>query len=393
MNLPILQGVSTNTDFAELIQQVGKTGKNIAEKGGNRHASSFSELAMFSTVAALAYWGINFLFFRKNLNSIVSLLIVALIIFFLIPTFKWTAGIAGLLLHTDIVWRFFFGGPWFLFLPLIVFKITCRCRYPQTYASFLLLTVLTGIFFLSQNYFNKALSGNVYSLYNSFFKDRVGVQYTADTLTYLEQKIENKTGGLDKKEVLLYIRSDLATLSRAVYGYYALSHRRISIPMHHFYGNHMEQQYKLVPINLPPDFPKDRNIFLRFKLDAKNISSAHPPILTGGSTTLFKLDHVDLGKEYLFIEGWAFLEAQRGESVVYIVLQSDQNTFMFDTSQRFRRDVGKYFRSTEFENKGFLATIIRKDLKPGNYRIGLLIKQKDQQGMVFSKLSVIIPGI
>ena len=245
---------------------------------------------------------------------------------------------------------------------------------------------------MSHVYFDKALSGNIQSLHNSFFKERVGLQYSAETLDLLEQTIDRQTGDTEKKDIILYIRGDLATLSRAVFGYYAYAHRRTFIPMRKFYDRRLRHHYKLIPIYLPTNFPKDRDIFLHFKLDGKYISTPQTPILKGDTPVHFSLDHVDRGQGYLFIEGWAFLEPQQRQSEVYVILQSSQETSMFDTSQIFRRDVGKYFKSQKLENQGFLASIKTGDIKPGVYRIGLLVKQGERQGLVFSERWVKKPG-
>jgi len=390
LNLPFLLGVSTHSSFTDLLQQIATTGNNIVERGGNRLHNSFSELAMVSTAAGVIYWFFNLVFLRNKPNKIIFPIIAALILFFLIPTFTWFAGVTGLLLHENIVWRFFFASPWFLFIPLIVLKITSCCRFSKTYAFLILFAILSATFFASQTYLHKALSGNIHSLYNSFSREKVGPQYTAETLALLKQTIEQQTIDIEKKDVMLYLRSDLATLARALYGYYTFSYRRTFIPMHQFYTNRMEQQYKLIPINLPLNFPKDRDIFLNFKLDSKSISCPKPPIYDGTKDVLFSLDHVDLGKKYLFIEGWAFLKEQLSESSVFVVLQSKQKSFMFDTSKLFRKDVGKHFGLLQLENSGFLTTIKTSDVIKGTYRIGILVKQNDEQGFILSKRTVII---
>jgi hypothetical protein len=393
LNLPFSQSVSMLTGFAEIINQIGTIGENIVARGGNRLDNSFSELAIFASVAAFVYWGVILFFSRQKSTRIITLLCTALIIFYLIPTNKWLAGITGFLIHKDIIWRFFFGSPWFLFLPLIIVKLTSQWQFPKTIASLLLVAILAGTFFASQMYFNKALFGNISSLYNSFFKERVGLQYTEDNLSLLKDTIEQKTNSLDKKKVMLYLRGDLATLSRALYGYYALTHRRTILPMHYFYSSKLAKKYKIVPIKMPADFPKDRNIFLHFKLDTKNISKQQDIKLNGKSSILFNLEHADIGQKYIWIEGWALLKSYIGVSSVDVVLQSKQETVSFDTSPLFRRAVGKRFNSIKLENQGFLATIRRSELKPGNYRIGLYVEGNGQSGFIFSERSITIPQV
>jgi hypothetical protein len=161
--------------------------------------------------------------------------------------------------------------------------------------------------------------------------------------------------------------------------------------MHIFYSKQMDRQYQLVSIKQPLNFPKDRNIFLHFRLDAKKISKRADITLGGNTPTLFTVEHVDLSKEYLFIEGWAFLKGELCQAEVFVVLQSDRETLAFDTSRLFRRDLGLRFNSVQLDNNGFLATVKTAELIPGRYRIGLQVKQNDRQGFILTERVVRIP--
>ncbi len=390
MKLPFLQNLSIHSDFSSLTQQVGRTGTWISTGGGNRVGSSFSELASFASITALLFWVILWLLKKREMPPIIHLLSIAVIMFYLIPTSKWIAGIAGTLLNEDIIWRFFFASPWFIFPPLICYLITSSSRFPRMYTTLLLTGILLVSYSFSLNSTNQALSGNTRSLYNSFFKERVNLQYNDQDLLILKNSIHQQTRTLKKDTTMLYLRSDLATLARALWGYYTYSHRRIFIPMHKFYSMGLNDQYKLVPITLPSGFPKSREIFLKFNLDSRKISTLQNIIVKADSPVVFDVDHIDLGRKYLFIEGWAFLKKQTSNSDVYIVLRSEQRTQVFNTSELYRRDVGKRFNSIALENSGFLATIPRATLPKETYKIEIIVQQNDIQGHASTERSITI---
>lgn len=190
---------------------------------------------------------------------------------------------------------------------------------------------------------------------------------------------------------MLYLRSDLATIARGLWGHYVYSYRRTFIPMHRFYAAGLDKQYQLIPINLPQDFPKDRDIFLKFNLDERKISARQNNELTGTEPVRFDLDHADPGAMFLFIDGWAFLEKPGNTADVFVVLQSEQETLIFDTSEQFRNDIGLYFKSELLENSGFLATIPRAELSEGNYQISLLLIRGERRGYIATNRTVVIP--
>jgi len=366
-------------------KEIVSIGPGIVEN--NRQHNTFSELAVLSSVAALVYWCVFGIWFRDDSSRFVTLLCASLVIFYLIPSNIWLAGTTGLLLHKDIVWRFFFGSPWFIFLPLIALKFTQNRRLPEFAAPVLLLGLFCVTLFASQIYLNQALTGNARSLLNSFFKDRVGLQYSQDSIEHLKKIIMEETKDLDKDSYLLYLRGDMATIARALYGYYAYSHRRVFLPMHSFFGYGLSEKYELVPITLPPEFPKDPHIFTYFNLDLRSISQKQQLEVVEGGKVLFRIESVDRGERYLFVSGWAFLESQLGDSSVYVILESDKEVFIYDSSTIFRREIGQYFKSAELDNTGFIATIPIRDLAPGSYRVGLLVRQDNKEGFTFTNSS------
>lgn len=394
LDLPGMRIQFFQQEFSEILKVIRTTGESIVAHGGNRFGSSLSELAQFSLVAIFIYVLYVALFLRKLNNRLLNCLLLFTLIVFVVPINKWLAGIAGSVLHQDVIWRFFFASPWFLFLPYIFLKFCSQlCSNPRkqiiTSSGFLLI-VLILVVFGSEKYFNKALSGNFHSLIKSFDKKAVGLQYDDKTLRQFGDMITSAVGDLPKGKAMLYVRGDLATIARAVHGYYVYSHRRVSIPMHQFYRKKLHNNYQLVQVPVPVDFPKDRNIFLYFNLDEKKISSLKDIKISSEQEVVSHVDSADVQKGYIFIAGWAVLKGKLGGSEIFVVLESDNDRFAFDTSPKFRQNVGEFLKSTRLENSGFLATIKRKDLEPGTYKIGLLVKQDGAKGYTVSNRKVVI---
>lgn len=91
-------------------------------------------------------------------------------------------------------------------------------------------------------------------------------------------------------------------------------------------------------------------------------------------------------KELIYILGWAFVKGQDATNDdTYLVLQSKDKTYIFDTVPMKRRGVTKVFgRSTglNLDNSGFQAYIPDGVIKKGRYAIGIYIQ--NHQGRFFT---------
>lgn len=114
--------------------------------------------------------------------------------------------------------------------------------------------------------------------------------------------------------------------------------------------------------------------------------------VTGDGKVVFHLGSTDVGKDYLFVTGWAFLAAFKGEPNIFIILESDTNRFVYDSSELFRKDVGKHFKIENLNNPGFVATIPVRELIPDTYKVGILVAQSGGQGYVITNRVVTIPA-
>lgn len=388
IGLPWIKRLIAGYNSGQILPKITEAGVFLVEQGGNRWQSSLSELAIISLVLGVCFWVSTTLYSKKQNTSILNCVFGFALFIVLLPTVKLFAGITGTLLPKEIVWRFFFACPWFLVLPLFLLTITKKLKFGVllAYASIILVVGLT--YWGSQKIFNQAFSGNVDSLAQLFNKERIGLQYDAATLSDFEKLIDSAASGVPKNKVMLYLRGDLATLARGISGYYAFSHRRIMIPMHKFYQKGLDKNYKLINVAVPQDFPKDRNIFKYFSLDEKRLSVKTEIALSSGPDVLFHVESADYGKGFLFISGWATLKGQEGQPEIYVILQSERETLYFDTSPKFKYNVGQYLGSEKLENTGFLAIIQAKELNSKLYRIGLVVRQNGFESHVFSKRRV-----
>ena len=393
LQLPILAELTSVDGLSEIVHQIQLTGVRITEQGGNRLLSTFSELAILSLVFALLFYAMTVIPPRLRQGRVFALLLISMVFFSMIPAVTWVAGTVGVLLHEDIVWRFIFASPWFVFLPYIVLKLSSNNRFGAVYSSVVLCAIIAGTTYASDRFFNQALSGNISSLMDSFSKQKIGLQYSENDLNRLEQIIKTHLRAeKNQQKNMLYMRGDLSILARALYGYNSFAHRRVSIPMYDFYKREMDKNYNLVPVRVPKDYPKSRDIFLKFNLDAQFISQKVNTDTEGNSPVNYYIDHIDVGKDYLVIEGWAFFKDDSTDSDSFLVLESNSNTYVYDTSEVFRSDLGTVFKSSAFENRGFLATINLENIDPDNYQVGVLVKgDEKKQGIAFSRHNLKLP--
>ena len=99
---------------------------------------------------------------------------------------------------------------------------------------------------------------------------------------------------------------------------------------------------------------------------------------------VFDIDNISQDRDYLRINGWVFIEGQssRGQEV-YIVLQSNHDQFVFDSSVNCRSDIVKHFSRIDLDESGFIAIIRKSDMGKGVFRIGLYVKRDGNYGLVF----------
>jgi hypothetical protein len=103
---------------------------------------------------------------------------------------------------------------------------------------------------------------------------------------------------------------------------------------------------------------------------------------------------IDLFKDsptVLKIKGWSHIDSVDAEgSHTYLVLHSEHQSYIFDTSIEIRPDVTAAFPHLNLHNSGYTTSISKVDLIPGEYRIGFLIEKNNNKALELSDISVTI---
>ena len=129
--VPLLSLISSDETLGQIVQKIKTMGHEIVSLqdnlGLNRSESTFSEIARISQFLAIftfIFYFLKYIFKRgKGLNLSLFICLLALsTIFYLIPTVPFLAGLTGYIVSEGVVYRFFYVSPWFIFLPLILYK-------------------------------------------------------------------------------------------------------------------------------------------------------------------------------------------------------------------------------------------------------------------------------
>jgi SAM-dependent methyltransferase len=83
-------------------------------------------------------------------------------------------------------------------------------------------------------------------------------------------------------------------------------------------------------------------------------------------------------KAFTEIAGWAFLEGQNSEnSEIHVILESDSNTYVFDTELNKRPDVTTFFKTLNLnlDDSGFFVRIPKEAVERATYRVSICVKK------------------
>ena len=117
--------ILSNEHIVKLLQKINAVGHSVVDNL-NRFPNSFSEIALISLIGMIIF-RVNYLFIKdKNISfnrNFFDLLLVSSLLFFLIPMVPFLAGVAAYSTHRNLVYRFFFASPWFIFFPFAIYKV------------------------------------------------------------------------------------------------------------------------------------------------------------------------------------------------------------------------------------------------------------------------------
>jgi len=104
----------------------------------------------------------------------------------------------------------------------------------------------------------------------------------------------------------------------------------------------------------------------------------------------YSIDKIVENKRVIHVTGWAYIDSYNAiDAEKFIVLESDQLTYIFSTNPVKREGVTKHFNTLNFDDSGFTTLISKENLKPGLYNIGIYIAKKgDVTGFKFTNRRV-----
>lgn len=99
-------------------------------------------------------------------------------------------------------------------------------------------------------------------------------------------------------------------------------------------------------------------------------------------------------QEFVEIRGWAFIQGQSTkDSLTYVILKSNTNTYVFDTIPKYAWWIGCQFGNCydlDLDYSGFEAIILRDQLADGAYQLGIYIVKGDIQAFRYTDTVVTI---
>ncbi len=96
----------------------------------------------------------------------------------------------------------------------------------------------------------------------------------------------------------------------------------------------------------------------------------------------------------LLVAGWAHAGVSARNQQVEVVLRSPEHTYAFTTLGVLRSDIPAHdrLRRQRYALSGFRALIPLRDVAPGHYRLGLLVRQGASRHLIWRKAPLAIPA-
>lgn len=230
--------------------------------------SSFSFHArriMAATRAVNRRINVKFLFFLVFISTLFAIIPVC---WFMVGFFR---------IFTAQIWRFVFASPWFVLLPAFFYWLFSSIFKDQVelsrIASLATLLVIIITLPISTYFCHRAVSGNLSSILKSFDSTSCSLNYRDETITNLDQYLQPNLNS--SKTPLFLLRGDLVFPAKMRLNKYFFADR-FKIPsietFNELKAKHksLSEDYDLIDVELPHDFPLDDDIMTFFPGLSKN---------------------------------------------------------------------------------------------------------------------------
>ena len=104
---------------------------------------------------------------------------------------------------------------------------------------------------------------------------------------------------------------------------------------------------------------------------------------------------LEVGTSAIEVMGWAFIDGQSSENnYKYVVLKSDEQSYVFDTKVVTRTDVTDAFKSLnlDLDLSGFVCNIPVRKISAGEYQLGIYVRKGDIEALQFSDRAIVKSG-
>lgn len=102
------------------------------------------------------------------------------------------------------------------------------------------------------------------------------------------------------------------------------------------------------------------------------------------------IDRFEEAGKVLWLDGWALIEGSpSAENDICIVLKSDAMAYVFLSEKRIRQDVAAHFNNIDYKESGFSLSVAVASLEPGEYRLGIFIRNAKRETMRYTDLKIV----
>jgi hypothetical protein len=269
-DVPIPRGLGHLADARLFVHEVVQKSGWLAATGHHRGPATVSGWAWLGLACSVVMMGLSFREARthsKDAAFRVSLLVLIVGLFFaLAPRMPLLSGFFALMIDPSLVYRLAYASFWFVGLVMLVGWLMRwlrpRVAWPLLFLA--LVIVWAGSLFTVK----PTIARNVTSVWRSlewFNGNTVGVQYAAEDLLKLDDAVKAALPPPPGKTNLFLVRADLTAYVRAVHGVYVWGDRLNCGRARLFREWEKKEDYVLVQLPLPADFPLDESLKERFK--------------------------------------------------------------------------------------------------------------------------------
>ncbi|HTE26582.1 DUF6311 domain-containing protein [Flavitalea sp.] len=92
----------------------------------------------------------------------------------------------------------------------------------------------------------------------------------------------------------------------------------------------------------------------------------------------FNIEHLTGNANAVFTDGWAFIDSTTNNSKdsIFLTLSNNDNSYVASAQRTKRPDLTNHFKKEFLDNAGFNSIIFKDSMAKGNYKLGIIIKDR-----------------